>query len=524
MKFSTKVTFELFVLLIILNFVLRCHPAHHEMGVDSLEMHILANSLSEFGESMWWHHPLSILGMYPNSYASALPFIISGVSQCSAVDIEKVMFIYGIIFAIFTIFGSYILAGMFYDDDFFKFVVAFCFSTSQGILTYTTWTANARSLFIILLPLLLYTLLQCGRKHHLRFSSVTAIIVLLLLSTHHLFFYLIPLFAAYFVIISIYKLGKYLRFIKIPEKLMPSIVIGTFCLMLAFPFMTHKFMATGSRWMCLAFMFNEYPRYIGIPIFLSVGGFIYLIFKPNKRFVEWFLLVALMFFSIFVFDTMYMKWFIIIFAILLAGVGFMNLKRLNGRKKKYGIIIIFIFLLSSACFSGFFQFLHEYREKRYIEEDIHISSLWVKGYLCGRGICNDRIMGWKVAAISGLPFLTGSESDDQAYGFVDVSEYELVKNPFTSEEFWKDAPYVRISGESSDGYWHTIMKRECDDQWGSKLVYRFNISYFVENTATGGAWRSHHGYRRSEFVLSMLNKKNCIYNNGNIKIFILHQK
>jgi hypothetical protein len=518
MKFSNETKLKLFILLIVLNLILRYHPACHEIGSDSFEIHILANSLSEFGEARWWVHPLSVIGMYPNSYTSGMPFILSGVSQCSGVDIELVTFIYSVIFGIFSIFASYMLAGVLYDDDFFKFIVALGFSTSVGILAYSTWTANARSLFILIFPLFLYTLLQ-SRKCHLRFGLIGTIAALLLLTAHHLVFYLIPLFAAYFGVLLVYKFKKHIGFIKISEAVIPFFIICGFGLMLAYPFMTHKFMVTGSRWECLAIMLREYPRYIGMPIFLSIGGFIYLIFKPNKRFVEWFLLIALMVFSVFVFDTMYMKWFIIIFAILLAGVSFMNLRRVD--RGKCATVAIAIFLLSSVCFSGYIQFLHEYGIKRYISDDTYFSSLWIKENICGRCICNDVVFrGSRLAAISGVPFLTVSAADDQAYGFVDVnSEYELVKNPIMSEEFWKNSPYVKIKGTSSDGHWHSIMNREYGSQVGSKLVHRFNISYLVEATERYGNWYSRHGFKSSKFVLSISNEKDRIYDNGNVNIW-----
>lgn len=527
MKFSNETKLKLFLLLIILNLILRCHPAHHEIGSDSVEMHILANSISTFGEARWWVHPLSVIGMFPNSYAGAISFIVSGISQCSDVDVESVTFIYGIIFGIFSIFTSYLVAGVLYDDDFFKFLVAFGFSTSQGILTYTTWTMNARSPFIVILPLFLY-LLWNSRKHHLRFGSIIVIITLLLLATHHLFFYLIPVFFAYFAVVLVYKLKKYTNLINISDRLMPLLLIVIFCLMLAYPFITHKFMTVGSRWSILPLMLHEYPRYIGMFVFFLPGGFLYILFKSDKRFEEWSLLTALIFLCVFMFEERYMKWFIIIFAILLAGMGLMNLKQFYENKRKHAIITtIAMFLLLSICFSGYLQFLHDYREtpiyKRYIDNPTYETSFWIKENMAGRCICNNYVGGWKLTAISGLPFLTGSYTSDQAYGFVDVSEYELVKRPITSEKFWMSSPYAVIEDMDPDGYWHVIMDRRYDTNWASTLLHRFNISYLVEHTPTDGRFYSRHGYRFSEFVGSVSNEKNCIYDCGTFNIWMLSQ-
>lgn len=520
MKLSKKTKFELFILLIILNIVLRYSILHHETFNDSFEMHILANSITEFGEARWWVHPLCVIGMYPSSYASAISFILSGISQCSSVDVETVIFIYGIIFGIFSIFTSYILAGMLYNDDFFKFLVAFGFSTSQGILTYTTWTANSRSPFILLLPLFLYALLQ-SRNNPLKFGMVTIVLTSLLLATHHLVYFLAPLFAAYFVVILGHKLKYHPISIKIPEKLIPFLIILTFCVMASVPFLTHKFMSFGSRWDNLAIMFNEYPRYIGILIFPAFGGFVHLIFKSGKRYVEWIFLTMLIFLTVFVFQIVYMKWFVIIFAMLLAGIGFMNLCRLRETRKKSGTIIIVLFILLSVSFSGYFQFLRTY-EGRTIGDNEYISALWIKENIAGMdvGICNSRWTTWRISSISCLPFLTGSSTDDQAYGIVDVRDFELEKRPITSEEFWMGSPYARVKGTVSDGYWQRIMSQYYTS-CGYKYIPVFNITYLVEDVRLQGYCLSHHGYVYSPFVEVVRNEKDCLYDSGDIKLWPL---
>ena len=213
MRLSKKVKIELFILLIILNLILRFPVVYHEIGPDSFEMHILANSLTEFGEARWWIHPLSVIGMYPNSYASMISFLLSGISQCTGLDVELIIFIYGLVFGLFSIFASYILAGSIYNNDLFKFLVAFSFSVSPGILTYTTWMANARSPFIILLPLFLYAFIR-SRESHLRFGLIAIAFAMLLLATHHLVFYLIPVVAGCLLVTFVYMLKKNAKIVE----------------------------------------------------------------------------------------------------------------------------------------------------------------------------------------------------------------------------------------------------------------------------------------------------------------------
>jgi hypothetical protein len=145
--------------------------------------------------------------------------------------------------------------------------------------------------------------------------------------------------------------------------------------------------------------------------------------------------------------------------------------------------------------------------------------------LDGRFISNDRWIGWHLAAISNSQFLTGSSSNDQAYGFVDVQkEYRLKKEPITSEIYWMDSPYTKIGGTSSDGYWQEIMDTEYYSPKGVNFISRFNLTHMMENTKTYGRWSSHHGYQPSIFVKSLYDESNPssnIFDNGRLKIWTL---
>ena len=229
----------------------------------------------------------------------------------------------------------------------------------------------------------------------------------------------------------------------------------------------------------------------------------------------------IIFLTVFIFQIVYMKWFVIIFAMLLAGIGFMNLYKLREAKKKSGTIIIILFILLSAGFSGYFQFLRTY-EDRTISDNEYISALWIKENIggVGAGICNSRWTTWKISSISCLPFLTGSATDDQAYGLVDVRDFELEKLPATSEKYWMDSPYKRVKGTVSDGYWQRIMS-QYHTSCGYKYIPIFNITYLVEDVRLQGLCLSHHGQVYSPFVEVVRSEKDCLYDSGDIKLWPL---
>ena len=76
--FSKRTWIFLWICLILLNVIMRIPLTPHEIGHDSFMIHFIADSLSKYGHAKWWLHPLSIVGLYPFSTASALPFYLSG--------------------------------------------------------------------------------------------------------------------------------------------------------------------------------------------------------------------------------------------------------------------------------------------------------------------------------------------------------------------------------------------------------------------------------------------------------------
>ena len=181
-KLSIRVKILLFALLVLLVLILHYPMSFNEVGWDSFLYHILANSLSEFGYAKWWIHSLSVFGMYPYSVGGALPFLLSGWSQTIGFSTDKIIFWFSLLIGILAIFTSYLFASTVFNDDIYKFIVAFGFSTSQSVLFYTTWTAGTRALFIIMLPLILYAVMKSldSRKH---FILTTVLFITLMVLT-----------------------------------------------------------------------------------------------------------------------------------------------------------------------------------------------------------------------------------------------------------------------------------------------------------------------------------------------------
>jgi len=519
MYFSRRTKFMLICLMIVLNVVLRFQVVLNEIGWDSFYVHIMANSLSEFGYARWFLHPLSIPGLYPVSDVSAVPFLLSGISQATGLEMRWVIFLYCIFIGILSMFTAYLMAGEIIDNDLFKFLVAFGFSTSPAVVGYTTLTIASRNFFIVLAPLFIYLLLKCRKSIGSKYVLLAIFLAIFLFTTHHLFYFLIPAFFAFFVLSIGYTLKKHIN-IRIPEKIVsffpagvlsPFISIAGFLCMFSIPFFTGRFIEV-SRY---APIDESYVRYVGILFIPAIGGLAYLVFKRNKAFGEWFLLLTLIFLTTFIYEQTYMKWFLPIFLVPFAGIGLINVLRLSV-KRKHILPIIAIFLLLVLSFSAYYQFLHTYRtspyNERYIEESTYKTGQWMKENIKnGSAISNDVLFGKRIFAISETVHLLDANTVlNYIYGFIDVNLSQFERYPLTEEDFWftgyKGPDIGEIAWESVHRMWRSPQE--------------LNISYVVENKQCGGKLCYKHG-NYPQFLHYTYENADSIYDCGNINIWYL---
>ena len=504
MRFSLRTKVILFTLLIMLGLIFRFPTTPHEIGWDSFAVHLMANSISEFGYAKWWLHPASIMGSYPYSTSpSAVPFLLSGISQCAGMDMEKVILLYSMFLGIFSIFGAYLMAGVIWNNDIFKFLVAFVFSASQGIITFSTWTAHSRTLFVISLPLFIYLLLKT-RAFKVRFSILTFIILMLLLTTHHYIYFTIPIIISYLILVTIYTSVKYIKSIRIPENIANIAMLASFLIIFSIPYFYRDIwlgdpevirtalegVSSGSIYVWISdVMLPSYIRYIGFLIIFVVGGYISLVFKRNKRFEEWFFLASLAGLTPFLYIATYTKWFVSPFASLLIGTALTNIaiagmrKKPHVEKRKYAVSFVIILLLFSTIFSGYYQYLHFLNDPdprtRYMEERTYVGGLWIKDNINKeKNMMAGGHIGTRIFSISEVPTLTDVGAADLAYGFVDPDKLEVkqIYSPLSVDFYFKD-PYNLVNHTSITLYARRIL--------GNDINYPpfswFNLSYYVEN-------------------------------------------
>jgi hypothetical protein len=505
--------------------VIRITSVPHAIGNDSFTVHILANSISVFGEARWWVHPLSIFGFYPYSSASAVPFILSGISQCTGVKMELTIWIYGLILGFIGMFAAYIMAGKIIDDDLFKFLVAFSFSLSAGILAYSTWYGGSRSLFIALLPLLIYLVLKT-RKSMIKYSMLIFILFILLMAIHHYFYFTIPIIFSFVILTTVNKLKGHIKpvtTIKIPNDFVNIAFIIIFWGVFMMPFFTGLFIE-GGRYDWLDSMLKNNVRYSGILIVFAIGGFTYLLLKHDKSFEEWFLLLTLLFLAPLMYIKVYAHYIILIFSSILIGIALTNITnivKMDKQKKKYVFSIIIITLLLCVSFSGFYQHWHTNVGGRsiyhnwYMEEATYNGALWVKDNINAdkRLVGNDNLASKRMFAISETPTLIEEAGDCMlTCGFTNISDINITKNSPLTIEFYMDSPYVLDPSTHKISWYRSyLQEQEIDSWWGKEIITKFNLSYVIENQNIG----------KNVFIQSLHMKKNSISDNGKIRIWCL---
>jgi hypothetical protein len=470
----------------------------------------MTNSLNEFGYAKWFLHPLSIAGLYPASYTSSVQFLLSGISQSANIEMEPAIFLYCVIFGVLSVFTGYLMAkGIYHDDDLFKVLVAFAYSTSPAIVEYTTWTIPTRSLLIIMAPLLIYLLLKSVNSF--KYMPLAFVLSMLLFLTHHLFYFLIPVFFAFFIFISYVKLKINSSILGNLGKFIPFLIILGFVLMFSIPFFTGKFIET-SRYLPVDI---SYIRYVGLLFVFILGGLFYLIFKNRRTNSEWFLLLSLIFLTIFIYEQTYMKWFIPVYAIPLACIGLINVIKI--KNNKYIPVIFVIILISSLSFSGYYQFLHTYRETpydaRYVEESTYSTGSWMRDHIDGISISNDIVFGERIFAASETAHLfTDRTTTNQIYGFSNINISDYKRYPLTTEDFW-------FSGYEGPDIGEVEWEKNHDMR---NSPNKYNISYIVENKKSRGKLIWNHGYVSSK-LLELAYENNLIYDAGDISLWEINK-
>lgn len=513
MLINKKQKYVLLSLLTLYNIILRLPVTPHELGWDSFEIHAFANVITTFGYAKWWLHPLSIFGFYPYSYASAVPFTLSGISQLTSIEMETTVWIFSFFIGVFSYLPFYLLAGLFKQDELFKILAAFIYSTSQSVLYFTTWTVSTRGLFIVLLPLMVYLLLQVIQTK--KYILLYLLLGIFLLSTHHLIYFtslFIISFPLAFIILHLNTNTSYTKVNNAIFYLLPLAFVAS----IIYPFFSRSFIESGSRYIWIISQFTEYARQVGPLLVYLFSGFYVLFSKREKNMAEYFLIIVFVLLAPFLYMGIYTKWFAFFMFFLVISLSLMNIFYIQKNPKFVQVIIIAV-LVVPTIFSCYFQFIDPLNQRdyysNYMEEPTYVGSLWIQDNIGSEyKILGGSYINARVLATSNTPTLIGGPTDI-VYGFVDPSELIIEREgSLTSLSTYSRGNFYTLINASSPSWGlYAIRDSRIDEynSWAQRLTIKYNVSYAVENTDV-----------RSTFDTS-LNNQNLNYDNGKMRIWQL---
>lgn len=518
-EISKKRKVILVILLILINIVLRIPSISHQIGNDSYQMHALANSISESGTARWWINAWSVFGLYSYSYSSAVPFILSGLAQALGIDMEKVVLLYSVTLGLFSISTAYLMAGVFQESFLFKYIFTLFFSTSQGILQFTSFDASTRGMFMVMFPLFFYLLLK---KEEIWKKAILILVFLVFLrSVHNFSYFAIPLIITLVLTYIGLKVKVFINGIDNEEMNLIRKVNFAYlyislllCFTLA-PFFFRLFMV-GSRYQYLIDLFVTTTRYIGPTIVLAFGGLIYSIYKKDKSPTDLFILISTLFFIPISYSSTYGKFIIVPFVIFFIAIAFKNsLSIVNNRKVT--MLFIIVIIISSTLFSTYYNHYRTGNSQNnwYMDEKTNEAGIWARSYIPQNSHVFTPIGSvWRMLAISNghieFPSLPPLEL---VYGFVNKSEVlnNTIKNPVTSSEFFFESPYVQIAGTSKLGEYNWVMNFEIKDRRVQDFIQIYDIKYIVCDMNS----------RRGEIIPSVERNNDLIYDGDRIKIWLV---
>jgi len=495
--FSKRTWILLWICLILLNVIMRIPLTPHEIGYDSFLIHFVADSISTYGHAKWWIHPLSIVGLYPFSMASALPFYLSGISQVLPLAMEQAMWVAMTAIGIYSSFTAYLMAGAIKDDKIFKFITALVYSTSTGILILTTWSASGRGLLLVFLPLFIYFLIK-SRFSKLKYILFTVVLFIFLLATHNLFYFLIPIFLSFVIALIISNIQ-----IKLSNYYV-GIVLSILFIVLYMQLSVEK--------VAMDTLIYSYARYIGVLGIFVIGGFIFILFKKNKTFEESFIILILLFFVPLLSILVYSKFFILPFAALLISYGIANLVRIS-QNRKGALFVMVIFIILSIGIAEFYQFGRTNIEDEnqysqfWAEESTVNAGLWIKSYTNKLVYADSALLSLRILAYSGATMLSNS---NVVYPIQDnLEDFNLSKRSPFSTLFYSEGPY-HVDNQSgfNQWVWYKLRDEGLEGRWGW-LAKAFDINYFIKNEKIVSAFSSS----------SEIQDNDKVFDNGDISIW-----
>jgi len=206
-RFSSNEILWFSVAAICVSVLLRWPITSHEQGIDSFMIHSLVNSTIHDGSAAWLVSPLNFFGAYALSYPAGYPMILAEISQMTGFSVESVILLGSFACGALATITTFMLILEIRRNPFFAFLISVAYATAPIFLTFTSWTATTRGIFVSLIPLTIWLLIKSERLRGIEMERGTRRKLLiflmsdlvLMMALHRLAFMLAIFFFAYFI-------------------------------------------------------------------------------------------------------------------------------------------------------------------------------------------------------------------------------------------------------------------------------------------------------------------------------------
>lgn len=535
MNFSRRNKYILLVFLVILNIIFRIPEVPHEGGVDTFLIHIYTNIISSHGYANWIIHPLSIFGIYPFSYPSAVPFVQSGFSQSTGINIEYTILLTSIIIGLIGMFTSYFMAKEMKDDDLFAFSVAFLFSLSPVFLCYTIATSSTRHLFIALVPLFIWGLLRCHNSPQSRFKYIilTVVLFISLGTIHHMVILLALVLIAYFSALILehiniqIKINAFDKQIDLISVFMSLIWCGTYILCIALQVHQLYFYKKFNIWWKYqsGFFFQgidaqslfmnmlvDYWSKIGILAVLGLLGLVFVFKKPKRELYQNFLLITLLLFAPIITMGWYVPLVLLSFFCVLLVYGMLKLIT-HKKLQNFAPQLIIICLLMSVVFSIFMLWHWDTVMPGQKGNYLRDSECNLGAYLKGYGITGSSFVGHREARLSAVSELSLPPPYPTMFEFINESDFGINRSISLSSLLDLRNPKALYKPKIDYRFEYFNQPRDIDSDTRKQYDLKYNINYVVQELGIRGLY--------PKLFSTVSEKKPKIYDNGELSAWYI---
>jgi hypothetical protein len=520
----------LLLMIIIIGIAIRVSYTPSEIGWDSYRTHEITSLIIQNKYIAYDINAFSVFGLYPYSYATAVPIVLSIISEITKINIEVSICLFSIITFLMGLLGVYTLTN--YLNPYNKIInlsSAFLFSMSPLFLFLTTWTATTRALYVAMIPLFIYYIIKAINFKKIKYIILAAILYILLLITHNLALITIILCIPVIIFSTLYNTYFFYKNKKFLEKFLKWGTIISFIIYVSLISTSNILFKLGLPSSIFeTSLLKLILRYLsdwGVILPFYIFGMIHLLIKKNKKLIEWqILIINLPFIFLFTMDIYSPTLFLIpACAISYYGLQYLEKISLNILKRPAASVVIMttaillfiiISLFSQIFNPGIIEEKDLYHE-RYLSVNEFSFGEWIhkNGDTNATTIGTDNIALRRISAFYPCAIIGRTESMISC-GVINKNDVVTKSVSPLKPSFWNNHPFVLEKPYYSD-FLNWVKTAYMINEPRTKYLFdRLNIEYFVTNKNMGD-----NGQKLS---LSIKSEKNKVFDNGGYEIWYLN--